>query len=170
MLAHGIRANRVLDRRSLMIERGGHHGARFLDSIARRIQRAKVAHVEASIHPVRLGWTLRATHRAVIVRHRRHPDLRCYVGTRRLGVHLEVLRLTALEPGPLKACVAGLLHRGAWWVWSAPRGIRAEEDVRSFLTLIDGCVRDATRALAARLGKRRPLFSGARGDALDQWE
>jgi hypothetical protein len=160
----------VLDRRAVVIEKGGPYKERFLRTLARRIQRSKLPNVTAEVRPLRFSGGWWAFHRALVVRHGRYSDIRVYVSVRRLGRNLEVLRLAALEPGWVKRGLASLLHSGAWWMWSTPRGIHAEEDVRSFLTVIDGNVRDAIRALAARLGARRRLLSGSRGDILDQWE
>lgn len=62
----------------------------------------------------------------------------------------------------LKCWLPALLGGGAWWAWSAAGGLRAEEDVRGLLTVIDSGVHDAALTLAARISGRRSLFGAAR--------
>ena len=170
MLAHRVRTESVLDRWAAVIEKAGPYEERFLERVERQLRRSKLPKLRAEFRPLRLGASWRATHRALVVQHEDYSDICVYVSVRSLGRNLEVLRLATLEPGWLKRGLALLLHNGEWWAWSTPRGLHAEAEVRSFLTVIDGSVRDVTRALATRLGARPGLFSGARGDILDQWE
>jgi hypothetical protein len=159
----------IIERRSVVIERGAPQADVLLDRVASRIERAGVAEITTFRRMVHLGGWLGPARDALIVTHRAFPDLRVCVSTEVLGVHLEMLQLVALQPGVFKRLAAGWLTRGAWWSWSMPKGVGAEERCRAFLTLVGSCVDGAARSLVRRIGRGESSLERRVGDVLDVW-
>jgi hypothetical protein len=164
-----LRNAEIIERRSAVIERGAPHVDSFLDRVASRLERAGVVEITASRGMLRLGW-LNPSREALIVAHRRFSDLRICVSAQVVGVHLELLQLVALKPDAFKRTLAGWLTRGAWWSWSVPKGVGAEERCRVFLTLVGSCVDEVARSIVRRLGRGSSALERRGGDVFDDWQ
>ena len=168
-MARSIKPSAIWDRSSLVIERAGPHGHGFLRRIQRRLVATRFPGLVVEIESLRLGGWFAPASPAVRARLERLGDVHTYVTAKPAGVHLEILLLTTVEPIWLKRSVAGLLGRGAWWSWSLPRSLGRQEDLRTFLTLVDTTVRVAARTLAARLAPAGSVLPVERGSVLNEW-
>lgn len=168
-MTRSVRPDFIWDRSSLLIERAGRHSHGFLIGVRRRLVGSRLPGLEVGHEPLRFGGWFTPAYPAVILRLERLGDVHTYVRARAAGVHLEVLVLTAVEPGWLKRSSASLFARGAWWSWSLPHAVTGQEELRTFLTLVDTTVRVAARNLAARLAPTGRVLPAERGTALDEW-
>lgn len=169
-MRHIVGGAEIVERHSSVIERGAAHADGFLDRVASRLARAGVADVSVSRGGLRLGGWLSPARDALIVRHCAIPDLRVYVISDVLGIHLELLQLVALQPSGLKRLLAVWFTRGEWWSWSVPNGVYAEERCRVFLTVVGACVDDAARSIARRHGRDASVLDQRSGDVFDEWQ
>ena len=166
---HLVREAAVLERHSLLIERAGVHAEALLSAISSRFERSRLPGTSACAVHILTGSLMGAPRRAVVFRSERFRDVRAYVCVRPTGAHLEVLRLVAVESHFFKRLTAQLCRGGAWWAWSLPQGLDAEEDLRTFLTVANGAVDEAARSLAMRLAGRASPLDDDKRDVLDEW-
>lgn len=168
-MARSIRHDAVLERRALIIERGAAQAEGWLDALEKRLERAQLTGVLVSRAPDPFGNRRGSNPNCLVVRQSAFPDVRLYVTARAVGIHLEVLQLVALEPSLIKRRLAAALTGGSWWAWSLPRSIAQQEDLRTWLTVVETTVQAAAQGLVARLGGGRGALPLRRDDVLEQW-
>lgn len=160
----------IIATRSLIVEAGGEHSGELLEDIERRLENAQV--VDDTRWGVRdvvvgRGWFSPAQS-WLVIEHRRLKDVRHYVRWRPFGVHLVIVQLTTIEPPLWKRGAASLLRAGAWWSWSIPGGTLAEENLRSWLTVVGHVIQSAARDLARRVARGRGIGQ-LEPDVLARW-
>ena len=169
MFTQSVRSDAIWERSSLVVEQAARYTRRFQRQMERRLRAARINGMTVTCEPVRIGERFTSEARTLLVRSDRFRDLRVLVVARPAGVHLEVLFVTALQPGWLKRTVAGLVSRGAWWAWSLPGGISRQEELRTLLTVIETAVQSVARRLAARAAGPDGLLPPEHGSVLEEW-
>lgn len=154
MIVSSLRKDHIVATRSLVVEGGAEHGDELLEAIQARLERAELQETRWAVRDRAIGSGWFAPGEPwLVIEHRRIRDIRHYVRCRPVGVHLEVLHLTAIEPPLWKCAAAVVLKGGAWWSWSIPDGTSAEADLRSWLTVVSHVVHeDATHSALRKCG------------------
>lgn len=166
-----IRTDMALERDSFLLDGAADHAGDLLDAIEIEMERigldgtSRWSQVLAWLEPDRRG----DAREFVVVIHRRFPDLRHWIGCRPMGIHLEVLTMTAVMPSWLKRRLASLLFRGEWWRWSLPRGLSQEEEIRTWLTLLHEITSGSAKNLVRRLAGANATLAPAARDVLAEW-
>jgi hypothetical protein len=161
----------VLERDSLLLDGAADHGGELLDTIETEMERIGLDGTsEWSRMLARLGRDQRDDPREfVVVTHQRFPDVRHWIGCRPVGIHLEILTMTAVMPSWLKRRCASVVFAGEWWRWSLPRGLSQEEEIRTWLTALREVTSGSAKGLLRRLAGANATFAPAARDALAEW-
>jgi hypothetical protein len=166
-----IRSESVIERGSLVLEGAAEQADEFMDAVVTELER--VGMDETSRWTRVLAWLepSRRVHARefVVVTHRGFPDLRHWIGCRPVGIHLEVLTMTAIAPPWPKRRLVSLLCGGEWWRWSLPRGLAQEEEVRTWLTLLHEITSGSAKGLVRRLAGGDAILAPAARDVLAEW-
>jgi len=166
-----IRSDSVIERGSLVLEGAAEQAGELMDAIETEFERvgleetSRWTRVLAWLEPGRRGHA----REFVVVRHRGFPDLRHWIGCRPIGIHLEVLTMTAVTPSWPKRQLVSLLCSGEWWRWSLPRGLSQEEEIRTWLTLLHEITSGSAKELVRRLAGENATLAPATRDALAEW-
>jgi hypothetical protein len=170
-VSRSIRAERILERDSLLLEGVADLGGELLDSIEVELERcgledsSRWTRALASLDPRRR----RDVREFLIVTHRRVPDLSHWIGCRPAGIHLEVLTLPALSPSWIKRRASSLVFGGEWWRLSMPHGLAQEEAVRIWLTTLHEVVSGSAKAMLRQLAGGGATIVPANRDPLGEW-
>ena len=167
-MSRRIRTDMALERDSFLLDGAADHAGDLLDAIEVEMERvglegtSRWSRVLAWLEPDRQG----DTREFVVVTHRRFPDLRHWIGCRPMGIHLELLTMTAVMPSWLKRRFVSLLFRGEWWRWSLPHGLSQEEEIRTWLTQLHEITSGSAKTLVRRLAGANATLAPAARDPL----
>lgn len=170
-MSRQIRTDMVLERDSMLLDGVADHGGELLDAIEAEMERtgldgtSRWSRMLAWLEPDRRD----DPREFVVVTHQRFPDLRHWIGCRPVGIHLEVLTMTAVLPSWLKRQAASVLFAGEWWRWSLPRGLSQEEEIRTWLTALQEITSGSAKGLLRRLAGGNATFAPAARDVLAEW-
>lgn len=161
-MPHRVSKRSVVNRRSLLVEGGAEHADALLEEIEQGLEESDLGTTARwMFREVAVDERWRSEgYRSLVVVHRQVRDVRQYVRCRPYGTHVEIVHLTTIEPWAWKAWAASLLHRGAWWSWSLPKGELSEAGIASWLAVVTHVIQAAARRLAQELDRggalRRP--------------
>jgi len=97
------------------------------------------------INPISLSQCL-------VVQLEEFGDYRMYMAARDYGIHLDICRFLAVEPGFFKKAISERLT-GEGETLSAPKNILLHQDLRAWVTVVHHAVVDAVEELMEKLGQ-----------------
>jgi hypothetical protein len=166
-----LRADRVLERDSLLLDGAADLADELLDAIEAELERyglestSRWTRVLASLAP----RGRQEVREFLVVNHRGLKDLAHWVGCRPAGIHLEVLMMTTISPSWFKRRLSALLFAGEWWRLSMPRGLAQEEAIRIWLTALHEAVSGSAKTLVRQLAGANVAIVPAAHDPLGEW-